>query len=250
LKIEQNSTYANLLMLRIWGYGMKIALLEDEIEQARNLVELLKQHDHSCEHFENGKSFLYAVLHNSFDLLILDWQLPDIEGTEVLKQLRAELNWRVPVLFLTQRDSESDIITALDAGADDYLVKPARPGELTARINALSRRTGSETSEQEALEIGPYKIDLGKRAIIAFSEEVSLTDKDFDLAVFMFQNVGRLLSRDFLLERVWGISSNINTRTVDTHVSRLRRKLNIKPENGFRIKTIYQHGYRLERVSD
>ncbi|KZZ54176.1 DNA-binding response regulator, partial [Oleiphilus sp. HI0118] len=178
------------------------------------------------------------------------WQLPDIEGTEVLRQIRSEMNWRIPVLFLTQRDSEADIITALDAGADDYLVKPARQGELVARVNALSRRVGGEQAEQEEIEVGPYQINLGKRTIISSGEDVSLTDKDFDLAVFMFQNIGRLLSRDFLLERVWGISSNINTRTVDTHVSRLRRKLNIKPENGFRIKTIYQHGYRLERVSE
>lgn len=229
---------------------MKIALLEDEIVQAQSLVELLSEHGHDCEHFETGKSFLYSVLHNSYDLLILDWQLPDIEGTEVLRQLRAEMSWRIPVLFLTQRDSENDIITALDAGADDYLVKPARQGELAARINALSRRMGTEQTEQEELEIGPYQINISKRTIISSGEDISLTDKDFDLAVFMFQNIGRLLSRDFLLERVWGISSNINTRTVDTHVSRLRRKLNIKPENGFRIKTIYQHGYRLERVGD
>jgi DNA-binding response OmpR family regulator len=227
---------------------MKIALLEDELEQAQNLSAMLVESEHNCSHFQTGKSFLYEVLHNSYDLLILDWQLPDMEGTEVLKTIRAELNWRIPVIFLTSRDSEADIITALDAGADDYLVKPARAGELKARVNALARRASNEVEEQEEMEIGPYQINLTKRTIISFGESVSLTDKDFDLAVFMFQNIGRLLSRDYLLERVWGISSNINTRTVDTHVSRLRRKLNIKPENGFRVKTIYQHGYRLEKV--
>lgn len=229
---------------------MKIALLEDEVEQAQNLSDLLVQNQHSCDCFHTGKSFLYSVLHNSYDLLILDWQLPDMEGTDVLKQVRAELNWRVPVLFLTQRDSESDIITALDAGADDYLVKPARPGELTARLNALGRRGGGESDVQEEMEVGPYLINLTRRSIVYQGEEVTLTDKDFDLAVFMFQNIGRLLSRDYLLERVWGISTDINTRTVDTHVSRLRRKLDIKAENGFRIKTIYQHGYRLERTGE
>ncbi len=229
---------------------MKIALLEDEVEQAKNLQALLIENQHSCDYFHTGKSFIYEVLHNSYELLILDWQLPDMEGTEVLRQLRSELSWRIPVLFLTQRDSENDIITALDAGADDYLVKPARPGELSARLNALSRRVSGESETQEELEIGPYVINLSKRTILSAGEDVTLTDKDFDLAVFMFQNIGRLLSRDFLLERVWGISSDINTRTVDTHVSRLRRKLNIKPENGFRVKTIYQHGYRLERVSE
>ena len=229
---------------------MKIALLEDEIDQAKNLSDLLVSANHHCEYFHTGKSFIYAVLHNSYDLLILDWQLPDTDGTEVLKTIRSQLNWRIPVIFLTSRDSEADIITALDAGADDYLVKPARAGELNARINALSRRIGSESEEQEVLNIGPYEINLAKRTITVDGEAVTLTDKDFDLAVFMFKNIGRLLSRDFLLECVWGISIDINTRTVDTHVSRLRRKLNIKPENGFRIKTIYQHGYRLERITE
>lgn len=227
---------------------MKIALLEDEIEQAKSLANLLVENGHTCNHFQNGKNFIYEVLHNSYDVLILDWQLPDMDGTEVLKQVRAEMNWRVPVLFLTSRDSETDIITALDAGADDYVVKPARAGELLARVSALGRRSSTEAEEQEELEIGPYVINLSKRTILSSGEDVTLTDKDFDLAVFMFQNIGRLLSRDYLLERVWGISSDINTRTVDTHVSRLRRKLNIKPENGFRIKTIYQHGYRLEKI--
>lgn len=229
---------------------MKIALLEDEIEQAKNLSALLVDNGHGCDYFHTGQSFVYAVLHNSYDLLILDWQLPDMEGTEVLKEIRSELSWRIPVLFLTQKDGENDIVTALDAGADDYLVKPARPAELKARLNALSRRTGNDIEEQEELVIGPYTINITKRTIISSGEDITLTDKDFDLALFMFQNIGRLLSRDFLLERVWGISSNINTRTVDTHMSRLRRKLNIKPENGFRVKTIYQHGYRLERVSE
>lgn len=229
---------------------MKIALLEDEIDQARNISDLLVKAEHHCEFFHTGKSFIYAVMHNSYDLLILDWQLPDIEGTEVLKIIRSELSWRIPVIFLTSRDSEADIIAALEAGADDYLVKPARPGELKARLHALSRRIGSESEEQESLIIGPYDINLGKRTITVAGEPVTLTDKDFDLAAFMFQNIGRLLSRDFLLERVWGISIDINTRTVDTHVSRLRRKLNIKPENGFRVKTIYQHGYRLEKVAE
>lgn len=229
---------------------MKIALLEDEIDQARNLSNMLTSAGHHCEFFHTGKAFTYAVLHNSYDLLILDWQLPDTEGTEVLKTVRSQLNWRIPVIFLTSRDSEADIITALEAGADDYLVKPARDGELKARLTALSRRVGQENEASESLVIGPYEINLSKRTINVSGEPVTLTDKDFDLAAFMFQNVGRLLSRDFLLERVWGISIDINTRTVDTHVSRLRRKLNIKPENGFRVKTIYQHGYRLEKVAE
>ncbi len=233
------------------GEKMKIGLLEDEVEQARNLSASLVEKGHTCEFFHTGQSFLYAVTHSSYDLLIMDWQLPDMEGTEALRDVRKELNWKIPVIFLTQRDSEEDIITTLEAGADDYLVKPARIGELVARINALSRRTSTTEDEQdEQLVQGPFTIDLRARTIHCHEKALALTDKDFDLAVFMFQNVGRLLSRSHLLERVWGVSTDLNTRTVDTHVSRLRRKLGVNPENGFRIKTIYQHGYRLETVTD
>lgn len=229
---------------------MKIALLEDEAEQSAAIKALLMENGHDVQTFDTGKSFLYSVFHDSYDLLLMDWQLPDIDGIDAIKQIRDQLSWRIPVLFLTQRDAEEDIVMALNAGADDYIAKPARSGELLARLNALGRRAAGEENEGEEIIVGPYKIDTGLRTIHVEDQEVSLTDKDFDLAVFMFKNLGRLLSRDFLLERVWGISSDINTRTVDTHVSRLRRKLNIKPENGFRIKTIYQHGYRLERTSE
>ena len=226
---------------------MRIALLEDEQEQAARIAELLREDDKTCDCFATGQAFLSAVTHKSYDLLILDWQVPDIDGIEVLRNVRATLDWPIPVLFVTQRDSEQDIITALDAGADDYLAKPLRPGELLARVRALLRRVHPEV-EKEHLEFGPFTIDKTSRVIYCHEEPIELTDKDFDLTLFLFQNQGRLLTREMLLERVWGVSSDINTRTVDTHMSRLRRRLGIKPENGFRIKTIYQRGYRLEAV--
>jgi DNA-binding response OmpR family regulator len=226
---------------------MHIALLEDEREQARNVQALLTENDYACDFFTSGQAFLSAVNHKSFDLLILDWQVPDIDGIEVLETVRRQLDWPIPVLFLTQRDSEEDIVRALDAGADDYLAKPARPSELIARIRALARRSNPEI-DKEVLTFGPFRIDTQVREISLRDEVLVLTDKDFDLALYLFRNQGRLLTRDLLLERVWGVSREINTRTVDTHMSRLRRRLGIKPENGYRIKTIYQRGYRLEAV--
>jgi len=227
---------------------MKVALLEDDPTLAESLCGLLTQNGHHCHWSATGSEFMYQVTHESFDLLIMDWQLPDADGIELLKQLRSQMAWRVPVLFLTQRDTEVDIITALNAGADDYMVKPARPGELLARLQALVRRVRPDEQPGEEQHYGPFIINKKKHTITLHGEPLVLTDKDFDLTVFMFENLGRLLSRKLLLERIWGVSSEINTRTVDTHVSRLRRKLGIKPENGFRIKTIYQHGYRLEEV--
>ena len=227
---------------------MKIALLEDDTTLANALCQLLRAEHHACHWFATGQEFAYAVTHDSFDVLIMDWQLPDADGLELLQQLRSQLTWPVPVLFLTQRDSEQDIVAALNAGADDYLVKPARPGELMARLNALLRRQRPPEAQDETQQFGPFTVNKKKRTVVLHGEPLTLTDKDFDLTVFLFENLGRLLSRKFLLERIWGVSSDINTRTVDTHMSRLRRKLGIKPENGYRIRTIYQHGYRLEEV--
>ena len=227
---------------------MRIALLEDEQEQSEHVKAMLAERDHDCEAFPTGGAFISAVLHRNYDLLILDWQIPDMTGIDVLKQIRAQLNWPIPVIFLTQRDSEQDIVCALDAGADDYLTKPARPAELTARISALARRMNPDT-DTKTFTFGPFEIDTQKRTINLRGELLTLTDKDFDLALFLFQNQGRLLSRDVLLQRVWGVTRDINTRTVDTHMSRLRRRLGLNPENGFRIKTIYQRGYRLEAMT-
>ena len=112
---------------------MRIALLEDETEQAQHIQSILSESGHHCDSFPTGQNFLCAVLHRSYDLLILDWQIPDMTGIDVLESVRAQLNWPIPVVFLTQRDSEADIVRALDAGADDYLAKPARAAELGAR---------------------------------------------------------------------------------------------------------------------
>lgn len=228
---------------------MRIALLEDEHEQAQHVQQILADQGHPCDSFPTGRSFLSAVLHRSYDLMILDWQIPDMTGLDVLREVRAQLNWPVPVVFLTQRDSEQDIVQALDAGADDYLAKPARPAELNARINALARRSNPDT-EKEELFYGPFVVNTSRRTITLHGELLTLTDKDFDLTLFLFQNQGRLLTREMLLERVWGMTRDINTRTVDTHMSRLRRRLGLNPDNGFRIKTIYQRGYRLEAMTD
>lgn len=226
---------------------MRIALLEDQQEQAQHIQSILSERGHHCDSFPTGQSFLSAALHRSYDLMILDWQIPDMTGIDVLKSVRAQINWPIPVIFLTQRDSEADIVQALDAGADDFLAKPARAAELAARINALARRANPD-NEKEVLKHGPFEINTQHRTISLHGEGLALTDKDFDLTLFLFQNQGRLLTREVLLERVWGMAKDINTRTVDTHMSRLRRRLGLNPENGFRIKTIYQRGYRLEAM--
>ncbi len=203
---------------------------------------------HTCKRFTRGEDFLRTVKRESFDLVILDWVLPDINGDDVVDWLRTNLDWHIPVLFVSVKESEEDIVHALQKGADDYMVKPVRPLEMLARITALSRRAGSQNEIDKSLSIGEFQIDLAASAFSRNDEPIDLTQKEFDLAVFLFKNTGRLLSRKHLMESVWGQRADLNTRTVDTHISRLRNKLSLTPENGWRLSSIYQHGYRLERT--
>ena len=223
---------------------MNIWLLEDDPAQAQLLQSWLLEAGHQVSHFPRGAEIVAALPTGGFDLLILDWELPDMNGIEVLAQVRQTINWHVPVLFVTQRESESDIVNALAGGADDYMIKQISQAEFLARVHALGRRLASEELN---FEIGPYVFKPQSQTVDLNGEQCDLTAKDFELALYLFQHMGRLLSRDQLLRDVWGVSG-LNTRTVDVHVSRIRKRMSITPENGYRIKTIYQHGYRLEEV--
>jgi two-component system, OmpR family, response regulator RegX3 len=156
----------------------------------------------------------------------------------------------LPVLFTTGRDREEDIVHALKAGADDYLVKPLRRMEFLARVEALLRRSRALGREaEEPFEAGEFRIDPLGRTLQRGGEVIELTQKEFEMAALLFRNIGRLLSRSYLLDTVWGISADVSTRTVDTHASQLRSKLGLYPEQGWRLSAVYQHGYRLERVA-
>ena len=227
---------------------MRIALLEDDRDQILLLRGWLEGAGHSLHAYERGGDFLREVARESFDVFLLDWMIPDKSGMEVLDWVRANLKESVPVLFVTARDAEEDIVSVLQAGADDYMVKPLRKAELLARINAVTRRTRAALTHDVIAEYGEYRVDSTRRSISRHGEEIELTQKDFDLAVFLFRNLGRLLSRGHIFEAVWGQSAEINTRTIDTHVSRLRTRLSLTPENGWRLGAVYQHGYRLERL--
>ncbi len=226
---------------------MRIALLEDDQDQANLFLEWLKGAGHTCEHFRSGKLFVRNIRHDSFDMLILDWMVPEMDGFQVLAWVRENFDWPIPVLFLTARDDEDDIVRALQQGADDYVVKPAKQRELLARIKAVARRTSPVDDGVTQIAVPPYLIDLANHSIYRDGLRVEVTQKEYELIVFLFRNIGRVLSRAHILESVWGRNPDVNTRTVDTHVSRIRGKLEITPESGWKLSSIYQHGYRLER---
>ena len=227
-------------------HEVHIALLEDDTFQAEALTIWLEAADHQVSVWHDCAGFRAALETRDFDLIILDWVLPDGSGLEVLDWLREERGEETPVLFITQRDQEQDVVTALQHGADDYMAKPVKPLEMLARVTALARRASARTGQ--VLEFGPYRIDTDTRSLYRADEKIDLTHKEFDLALYLFRNLGQLISRARLLEAVWGTRAELNTRTVDTHISRLRNKLGLTPDQGWKLGAVYQHGYRLERL--
>lgn len=229
---------------------MRLALLEDESAQAETLASWLTAAGHDTHVFKLGKDLLRQANRESFDAFLIDWMLPDQSGHEVLRRLRRERGITAPVLFVTSRDAEEDIVAGLDAGADDYMIKPIRRLELLSRLDAVWRRVRPRDDAGQVVELPPYRLDLDRRQVLRDGVPVeALTEKEFALAVFLFQNLGRLLSRGHLLEAIWGLSADIPTRTLDTHISRVRKKLDLHPANGFRLVPAYNYGYRLERVA-
>ena len=226
---------------------MRIAILEDDLTQLELISHWLTAAGHEPAPFERGEAFLNAVWEGQFEMLILDWNVPDATGIDVLRRVRQ--NSKVPVLFCTARADQDDVVKALREGADDYLIKPLRRLELLARIESVARRARKVQAKDEVFEVNELQVDCGSRTITRDGAILELSDKDFDLAVLFFRNVGRLLSRAHIHQSVWGPSGAVTSRTLDTHVSRIRSKLGLQPAQGWHLKSVYAHGYRLEQVA-
>jgi DNA-binding response OmpR family regulator len=226
---------------------LKIAVLDEDRELSALLCLWLEADGNQCQIFESGEDFLRQHRVTDFDVILLDWMLPGVDGESVLDQLRKNGKTEVPVIFITSRTMEEDMVHILDAGADDYLTKPLRQQELLARIRAVTRRAQQRLMAPTTLEIGPYYFNPANRSLTLNGEDIKLTDKEYELAYYLFSNLGRLVSRDQILSMVWGYENDLNTRTVDTHISRIRKKLRLMPETGWRLNSIYHRGYRLEQ---
>ena len=228
------------------AFSLRVAMVEDDPGQAQEFSQWLKLAGHRCHHFADGAALIRVFDQVGFDALLLDWSLP---GTlEVLRRIRASDRASLPVLLISGRSREEDVVTGLRQGADDYVVKPARRFELVARLEAIARRGKLRVEGSAAIEAGGLRVDCGTRSVWRDGCPVEMTAKDFELSVLFLRNIGRLLSRGYLLDTVWGPHPHGLSRTLDTHVSRLRKKLRLTPEHGWRLLPVYTRGYRLDRL--
>ncbi|MFN4219852.1 MAG: response regulator [bacterium] len=220
----------------------KILVVDDE----KNIVELIKFHlkkeNYRIVEAYKAKDALELFKKEKPDLIILDLMLPDMGGFEVCKLIRRES--KVPIIMLTARGEEVDKILGFELGADDYLTKPFSPRELLARIKAVLKRSRMNPNEMNEISTGPFKVNVTTREIYKGDQLLELKPKEFDLLKLFITNPGRVFSRQYLLEQIWGYDYLGDTRTVDVHVRRLRQKVEDNPDNPVYIKTVHGVGYK------
>jgi two-component system response regulator RegX3 len=224
----------------------KILIVEDEESVLDPLELLLTKEGFSIETARDGKEALDQFAKTNPDLILLDLMLPEISGTEVCRQIR--LKSQVPIIMLTAKDTEVDKVVGLELGADDYVVKPYSKAELVARIKAVLRRKGSDSTNEQSGSItaGPVVIDVERHQVSINDQLISLPLKEFELLEFLVRNSGRVLTRTQLIDRVWGSDYFGDTKTLDVHVKRLRAKIEKDPANPVYIQTIRGLGYKFE----
>lgn len=234
----------------------KILVVEDEPSLQETLVYNLGKQGYTVEAAGDGRKAVDSARRLLPDLIILDIMLPEMDGFEVCKIVRKEMS--VPILMLTAKDDEIDRVVGLEVGADDYLTKPFSMRELLARVKAQLRRTEMvraemarvKTSEEEktvkVLDFDDLQINLTRREVMLHGEVLPLRPQEYELLVFFAEHKGQMLSREFVLERVWGWDYIGDSRTVDVHVRWLRQKIEIDPANPVRIVTVRGGGYRFE----
>lgn len=225
----------------------KILIVEDEASFSESLSFLLSKEGYSTSVAETGTAALKKFKEEGADLILLDLMIPEISGTEVCKSIRQSSN--VPIIMLTAKDTEIDKVVGLELGADDYITKPFSSKELIARIKAVMRRGQQDESTADAsgiLEISNVRMDITRHKVTVNKLEVSLPPKEFALLEFLMRNAGRVLTRDQLIDRVWGGDYFGDTKTLDVHIKRLRSKIEKDPANPELIHTVRGYGYKLE----
>lgn len=231
---------------------MHIALLEDEPTLAQEVKSLLVGAGHTVVHFADGHSIVQGLPKDTFDLFVLDWHVPGPNGMQVLAHLRQNMKLTTPVVFLTSNTEEDQIVQALDAGADDYCGKPLRSVEFMARISALQRRFMPQAMVAPEGELfDGYVFQRIDRRVVIDGTTINLTEKEFELSLMLFQNLERPISRHRIMQEIWGREEDALSRTLDVHISWIRRKLGIGAQGTrLRLNVVHGYGYRLVKVTE
>ncbi|WOE76595.1 response regulator transcription factor [Alterisphingorhabdus coralli] len=229
---------------------MRIAIADDDPEIISFLQNIIEDMEHVCVSFSDGDKLASALLRDTFDLILVDWNMPGKSGLEIIHWVKESLDEAPAIIMMTSRSAKQDISEALNAGADDYITKPEDETVIAARIGAILRRSAPPHAMTKTVAYGRYEFDRMDQAVSFDGKTVKLTSKEFDLSELLFRNRDRTLSRAYIMETVWRTNADLATRTLDMHVSRLRSKLSLSPENGFRIFTVFGYGYRLETMKE
>jgi len=225
----------------------KILIVEDEASFSEALEFLLKKEGFDVEVAEDGRKGLEKFAASGADLILLDLMIPEVSGTEVCRIIRTTS--KVPIIMLTAKDAEIDKVVGLELGADDYVTKPYSSRELLARIKAVMRRQGSGQESEDpsgTLTVGTIRMDIDKHSVTVNGVAISLPLREFELLEFLMRNSGRVLTRNQLIDRVWGGDYFGDTKTLDVHIKRLRSKIESDPGNPILLQTIRGLGYKLE----
>jgi two-component system alkaline phosphatase synthesis response regulator PhoP len=221
----------------------KILIVEDEKDMVTGLTFNLEARDYSIIAAYDGEEGYQKALEEKPDLVILDLMLPKRNGYEVCKSLKEEIP-ELPIIILTAKSQEAEIVTGLELGADDYITKPFSVLELLARIKAVLRRTQSGTRVPEVYRSGDLEIDFRKYSAKKKDQIITLSPREYEILKYFIERRGEIISREDLLNQVWGYESYPNTRTVDAHIAKLRQKIEDNPENPQHIITIHGTGYK------
>jgi DNA-binding response OmpR family regulator len=222
----------------------RVLVVDDERTIGEVVCRYLRREGFDTRVAGDGFEALALAAQQAPDLVVLDLMLPGIDGLEVMRRLRQDHPGRVAVILLTAKDAESERVIGLQGGADDYVVKPFSPSELVARVQAVLRRSATPSPGDPPLEVAGLHIDPAGRRVLVRGQEVSLTQREFDLLVFLARHPGQVFSRDRLMDAVWRLPAYSDTSTVTVHIRRLRAKVEVSPDRPTMIQTVWGVGYR------
>ena len=222
---------------------MHVLLAEDDMKLGKLIKYMLEQNGISTEWVTTGDMIYDYAMYEDYDVLVLDWMMPKMSGVDACKKLRSD-GYQRAILLLTARDSIEDRVTGLDAGADDYLVKPFEFAELMARLRALGRRS-SQKIQQDMMDLGDFTLDRTSKVLKKGEQVIQLSPREFQIFDLLVQNMGIVLPRDTILDRIWGLESEVSSNNIDSYVKLLRKKLE-SADGQMIISTIRGVGYKLE----